>query len=137
ARHQTDGGLPAAPLECARGGKAADGADAIVPLAAEVHVTRAMTTAAPLPAAAPPPRPKRRAEAWLIGLVLGLAVLAVIIALLASNRDTGTKTTTVPATQAPATTTPPTTRHTNPASTAPTEPATTAPTEPPPTPATS
>src|SRR5947199_1838967 len=95
-RYQTAGELRADLLECARGGTPAVVADATVAMAAEFDATRAMTTAAPLPAAAPPPRPKRRAEAWLIGLVLGLAVLAVIIALLASNRDTGTKTTTVP-----------------------------------------
>src|SRR5437588_5499145 len=97
-RYQTAGELRADLLECARGGAPAVApADATVPMAAQADATRAMTAAAPVAVAAPPRR-RRTAEAWLIGVVLALAVLAVIIALLASNRGGGAaKTVAVPA----------------------------------------
>jgi eukaryotic-like serine/threonine-protein kinase len=137
ARYQTAGDLRADLLECERGGVPAVVEDATAPMAAQADATRAMTAAA---AAAPvalaePPKRRRRAEAWLIGIILALAVLAVVVALLASNRGSNTKTTTtVPTTLATTTTTPPlTTRRTTPVTrpvTVPTEAPTEAPTTP-------
>jgi eukaryotic-like serine/threonine-protein kinase len=136
-RYQTANDLRADLLECAKGGIPAVEDETVAFAAADA--TRPITVAAPV-AVPPPARPRRRAEAWLIGIVLALAVLAVIIALLASNRNSGAnKTTTVPS-SAPTTTpttVPLTTRRTTPRVTrppvteAPTEAPTVAPTEPP------
>ncbi len=112
ARYQSAADLRADLLEAAEGGTPAALVDETVALAAETDATRAMTTlTAP---AAPPRKPRRRAEAWLIGLILALVVLAIVIALLASNRSSNNsnKTTTVPTTAATTTTVPTTTRHT-------------------------
>jgi serine/threonine protein kinase len=137
ARYQSAAELRADLLECERGGVPAAVEDATVALAAEADATRPLTAAAPVAVAAPL-KPRRRTEAWLIGIVLALAVLAVIIALLASNRSSNNnnKTTTIPST-APTTTVPPsttfrrsTTIRTTPR-TEPTTPPTEAPTEPP------
>ena len=132
ARYQSAAALRADLLEYARGGTPAAVEDATVAMAADA--TRELTTALPLPPTTPPTRPRRRAEAWLIGVILALAVLAVIVALVASNRNSGgSKTTTVPTTQAPATTlAPSTTRRTTPV----THPVTVPPTEAPTTVAT-
>src|SRR5437660_2589108 len=138
ARYQSAAELRADLLECERGGMPAAVEDSTVALAAEADATRPLTAAAPAAVAAPA-KPRRRAEAWLIGIILALAVLAVIVALLASNRGSNNKTTpsTAPSTSAPTTTTPPTTfRHTTTVRTAPiTEPTTPPPTEPPTEPA--
>jgi len=126
ARYQTAGDLRADLLACARGGAPAALVDETVAMAAEADATRALST--PLTAPAQPKR-RRRTEAWLIGLILFLAVLAVIIALLASNRNSGTQTTTtVPTTPAPTTTVPTTTHRTTPVTHRVTEPPTEAPT---------
>src|SRR3954453_21650827 len=91
ARYQTAGDLRSDLLECARGGPPAAPVDETVAMAAEADATRALTTPLTAPAQA---KPRRRAEAWLIGLILLLAVAAVIIALVASNGNSGNKTTT-------------------------------------------
>jgi serine/threonine-protein kinase len=137
ARYQTAADLRADLLECARGGPPAVVEDGTVAMAAEADATRALTMPVPQPVV-PPTKRKRTAEAWLIGIILALAVLAVIIALLASNRGSNTKsTTTVPSTTlAPTTTLPPTTRRTTPVTRPVTTPPTEAPTEAPTTPTT-
>src|SRR5437763_290714 len=85
ARYQTADELRAALLECERGGMPAVVEDSTVAMAA-ADATRPLTAAEPVAVAAPP-KQRRRTEAWLIGIVLALAVLAVIVALLASNRS--------------------------------------------------
>jgi eukaryotic-like serine/threonine-protein kinase len=112
ARYQTAGDLRADLLEFAGGGTPAALVDETVAMAAEANATRALTTPLTAPA---PPKPRRRAEVWLIGLVLLLAVAAVIIALVASNRNSATKsTTTTQTTLAPTSTVASTTRRTTP-----------------------
>ena len=135
ARFQTAAALGEALLECARGASAGGagagvGHDETVAMAAPPDATHAMTAAAPVATATARPRRRRTAEAWLIGVVLALAVLAVVIALLATNRNGGQSTTSVPT---PAATTTSlassTTRRSTPATTRPvTEPTTEAPT---------
>jgi eukaryotic-like serine/threonine-protein kinase len=110
ARYQTAGDLRADLLECARGGTPAVVEDTVA-MAAETDATRAMTTMTPIDAP-PPTKPRRRAEAWLIGVILALVVLAVVIALLASNRNSGNQTTTVPSTAPTSTVASSTTRRT-------------------------
>ena len=137
-RYQTAGELRADLLECARGGIPAVMEDETVPMAAEADATRALTTPVPPPVVPPPPpRRRRTAEAWLIGVILALAVLAVIIALLARNTGNSTKTTTVPSTTAPSTTLAPVTTRRTPITRPNTVPPTTPPTEAPTTPTTS
>src|SRR4051812_41152009 len=127
-RYQTADALRTDLLAFLQGGSAL--IDSTVAMAAEADATQALTTAAPLPASAPPPKPRRRTEAWLIGFILGLAVLAVIVALLANNNGGGgdKNTTTVPPTAGTSTTGGTTTRRTTPP---PSPPVTEAPTEPP------
>ncbi len=131
-RYQSAAELRADLLDCERG-VPTPGIDETVALAADADGTRAFTTVEPVPAATPPPRRRRTAEAWLIGVVLALAVLAVVIALLASNRNSKTPTTTVPTTTpTTATTLAPTTIRTVPRTTRPlTVPTTETPTVPP------
>jgi serine/threonine-protein kinase len=138
-RYQSADELRADLLKCARGGSPAALVDETVAMAAEADATSAMTAlTAPAPNAAPPRKQRRRTEAWLIGIVVALAVLAVVVALLANNRDSGTKTTTTVPTTVPttATTVPSTTRRTTPRTSPATEPPTVAPTEAPTTPET-
>ena len=128
ARYQTADELRADLLEVAGGRVPVTAQDETVAMAAEADATRALTT--PVPPPVLPPKRRRTAEAWLIGIILALAVLAVVIALLASNRGNSTKTTTVPSTQAPPTTLPlETTRRTTPVTRPITTPPTEAPTE--------
>jgi eukaryotic-like serine/threonine-protein kinase len=134
ARYQTAGELRADLLKCAEGGSPEALVEETVAMAAEADATRAMTAA---PVGVPPAKPRRRAEAWLIGLVLALAVLAVVIALLASNRNSGTRTTTVPSTQATTTSVAPSTTRRTTVTRASTVPPTEATTEAPTTPSTS
>jgi eukaryotic-like serine/threonine-protein kinase len=133
ARYQTAGELRADLLKCAEGGSPEALVEETVAMAAEADATRAMTAAPGVP----PAKPRRRAEAWLIGLVLALAVLAVVIALLASNRNSGTRTTTVPSTQATTTSVAPSTTRRTTVTRASTVPPTEATTEAPTTPSTS
>jgi serine/threonine-protein kinase len=112
ARYQTAGELRADLLAYAEGGAPAALVDETVAMAAETDATRAMTTLTE-PAGPPPAKPRRRTEAWLIGLILALAVLAVVIGLIASNRNSNsTKTTTIPSTAPTTSVVPSTTRHT-------------------------
>ncbi|MBV8560106.1 MAG: serine/threonine protein kinase, partial [Acidimicrobiia bacterium] len=79
ARYQTAGELRADLIECAEGGTPSIVGDATAAtaataaMAADADGTRALTTAVP-PPVAPPPKRRRTAEAWLIGVILLLAV---------------------------------------------------------------
>ncbi|MBV8982692.1 MAG: serine/threonine protein kinase, partial [Acidimicrobiia bacterium] len=139
ARYQSAADLRKDLLALASGGVPAAVEDPTVAMAAGADATRAMTTVEPPPPvmAAPPPRRRRTGEAWLIGVILALVILAVAIALLATSHGGSPKpTTTVPTTLAPTTTLPSTTirrtiitrRETVPTTEAPTTPPTEAPT---------
>src|SRR5438105_6880289 len=72
ARYQTADELRADLLEVAGGRVPVTAQDETVAMAAEADATRALTT--PVPPPVLPPKRRRTAEAWLIGIILALAV---------------------------------------------------------------